>query len=122
MVLHAPHGQLLVAQPLDGTIVQVAVGHLDGQALDRFGLDRIVVVLGGDLDGARLQILDRVVAAVVPKGQLLDARAAGLGNDLVPQADAEHGHLAEQRPRGLDGLGHLARIAGPVRDQHAVGL
>ena len=79
------------------------------------------VVLRGDLHAARAQVHDGMVAAAVAELELLDIRARRLGDHLVPQADAEHGHLPRQSlhlgVRALDGLG----VARAVRQEHAVG-
>ena len=79
------------------------------------------VVLRGDLNAARAQVHDGMVAAAVAELELLDIRARRLGDHLVPQADAEHGHLPQQLlhlgVRALDGLG----VARAVRQEHAVG-
>ena len=54
------------------------------------------VVLGGDLDLAGAQVLDRVVGAAVAELELERAPAQGQGEQLVAEADAEDGHLAEE--------------------------
>ena len=63
---------------------------------DALVLDREAVVLGGDLDDAGAQVLDRVVGAAVAELELEGLHAERLRQELVPEADAEHGHLAEQ--------------------------
>ena len=85
-------------------------------------VDGEVVVLAGDLDGARGEVFDRVVGAVVPERQLDRLGAQGPAEQLVAEADAEDRHLAEQLADRLDGVGHLSRVARPVGQEDAVGL
>ena len=39
---------------------------------------------------------------------------------LVPETDAEHGHVAQQTTDGVDGTRHHRRVAGAVREEDAV--
>src|SRR6202012_5673093 len=67
MVLHAEERHRTVAQAFQGVGVQVDVGGFDFALVDRFRIDRVVVIVGGDLYFPRLGLLDRVVAAVMAK-------------------------------------------------------
>ena len=40
--------------------------------------------------------------------------AQGNPQQLVPQADAEHGHMSHKLPDGVDSIGHWLGIAGSV--------
>ena len=79
------------------------------------------MVLRRDLHAAGEQVHHGVVAAAVAELELLDGGAGGLRDHLVPEADAEHGHLAQDllhlRVGALHGLG----VAGTVGQEHAVG-
>ena len=57
-----------------------------------------------------------------PNGSLKVVAAERRGQQLVAEADAEHGHLAEQAADGLDGVGDRGGVAGAVGEEHAVGL
>ena len=68
------------------------------------------------------QVLDRVVAAVVPERQLDGLGAERVAEQLVAEADAEHRHrrrAARRSPRPADG--DRGRVAGTVGEEHAVG-
>ena len=54
------------------------------------------VILRGDFDAARFQVLHRLIGAAVAELELEGLGAAGQRQQLVPQADAEHGRLAQQ--------------------------
>ncbi len=120
VVLHAEGRHLPAAEALDGAVVEVAMRDLDaaGQGVEHGE----VVVLAGDLDRPRVEAAHRVVAAVMAEGQLEDGGAQGAGQQLVAQADAEDGHLAEQLADGVRGVAHGGRVAGSVGQEHAVGL
>ena len=75
---------VLEDEALDGPVVEIEVGELGlaevGLPADRFipidlpgairPLDREAVILGGDVDPARLEVLDRVIRAAVAEGSL----------------------------------------------------
>ena len=78
MVLHAEGGALRRGDALDGAVVEVDVGDLGvGEAVV---LDGEAVVLGGDLDAAGAQVLDRLVAAAVAEFQLEGFPAEGMAS------------------------------------------
>ena len=80
------------------------------------------VVLRRDLHAAREQVHHGMVAAAVAELELLDPGAGGLRDHLVPEADAEHGHLSQQLLHlGVRAL-HSLGVAGAVRQEHAVGF
>ena len=85
-----------------------------GPAGEGVGGDGEVVVLAGDLHPARGQVLHRVVAAVVPEGQLHRLGADGPAQELVPEADAEDRDLLQQPGDGGDGVGHHRGSPGPL--------
>ncbi len=85
------------------------------------GGDREVVVLAGDLDASGHEVLDRVVAAVVSERQLDRARSDRQPEQLVAETDPEDRDLTEQAADRVDGVRHGRRVAGPVRQEHAIG-
>src|SRR5262245_22835404 len=89
MVLDGEDRQLAVADALHGAVVQVDVRDLDARGLQPRGIDRVAVVLRGDVDPAGAQVLHRMVAAAVSERQLERARPEGAADDLVAEADPE---------------------------------
>ena len=83
---------------------------------------RVVVVLAGDLDPSRFLVAYRVVGAVVAEAQLVGVEPERAPEDLVPEADAEQRHVAEQRAHVVGGVSDGCGIAGPVGEEHAVGI
>src|ERR1043166_5456894 len=90
VVLDGDDGEPPVAHPLDATVVEVDMRDLDlrGEAL---GLDGEAVVVRGDLDAARAEVFDRLVAAAVAEAQLVGRAAEGAAQGLMAEADAERG-------------------------------
>ena len=120
VILHAEHRLGLVAQPLDGAVVEVDVGDLHVRR-QRRRIDGEAVVLRGDLDLAGLELLDRVVGAAVAELQLVGLAAHRQRQDLVAEADAEHRHVGlDQLARVVDGVVEHRRIARAVAQEHAV--
>ena len=119
VILHREGVQGRGRHALHRAVVEVHVGDLgagDGAALPHGE----AVVLRGDLDALRAQVLDRVVGAAVPELELEGTHAERLRQQLVPEADAEHRDLAEQALDRLDGVPHGGRVAGAVTQEHAV--
>ena len=83
------------------------------QPLPRLPLHGEPVVLGRDGDAARAQVLDRMVAAAVAERELERLQPDGLGEDLVAEADAEHGRAPDQLPHRLDQGAMAAGSPGP---------
>jgi hypothetical protein len=66
MILHAEDWQFLVPHSFHGAVIQVQMGHLHFRR-KRIGVDRKTVILRSDRDFARLEILDRLVPAAMPR-------------------------------------------------------
>ena len=110
VVLDGGAGDVAQDQALDRAVVEVQLREL-GDAEVGLPADRLIaldprlatgagdgeaVVLGGDVDPSRLQVLDRVVGAAVAEGQLVGLEADGAAEQLVAEADAEDRALADQ--------------------------
>ena len=61
-----------------------------------------------------------MVGAAVAEGELVRLVAGREAEQLVAEADAEHGHAAEQLPHDLHLVGERLRVAGAVREQDGV--
>ena len=77
-----------MAQALDGVVVEVDVTDLYFLR-QRVGIDRVAVVLSGDMHEACLQVLDGVVSAAMTEFELERAAAYCAPDDLIAEADAE---------------------------------
>ena len=121
MVLHREDHLLGALYPFGRVVQQVDVGQPQGRVFQRTDVHGIAVVLARDLDLARLQPLDGVVAAAVAELHLEGPRAVGQRHHLVAHADAEDGQAALQRPHLLDDGLHVDRVAGAVGEEDAVG-
>lgn len=133
VVLHGECGDVHALQAFDHVVVQIDVGdeHLAVLAVfkrrvdllaDR-GVDREAVVVGGDLDLAGGQILDRLVDAAVAELELVGAEAECAAEQLVAKADAEERvagvkYLAQQLDFGTG----LFRSPGPLEKKTPSGF
>ena len=120
VVLHAERGNLTAPDALDHSVVEVHVRDVGG--VEPVGVDREVVVLARDLDLSGREVTDRMVAAVMSERQLERPRAQRGAEQLMSEADAEHGHFTEERFDVANRVPERRRIAGTVREEHAVGL
>ena len=113
MILNGEDGQVFVAQPFYRTIIQINMGdfQLFGQTI---GIDRVAVVLGGDMSASGGQFFHRMIAAAVAEFQFEGLSAEGMGDQLVAQADAHDGFFAGQSAHGIDGIIQQGRdLPGP---------
>ncbi len=84
------------------------------------GVDRIAVVLCGDMDLPGLQILHRVVAAPVPELELEGLRPESAADELVAQADAHDRLLAHEALHRCHHVVQQERVPRARREQDAV--
>ena len=119
MVLHAENGKRLVGNAFHGIVIQV---HQRDLHVVRHGI-RVhgeSVVLGRNADFARAEVFHRVVGPAVAELELEGLRPQRVGNDLVPQADAEHGDLSDQGPYLPVDVRQRGGVPGPVGKKDAV--
>ena len=134
VVLDGGAGDVAQDQALDRAVVEVQLRELGdaevGLPADRLvaldprlaarALDREAVVLGGDVDPPRLQVLDRVVGAAVAEGQLVGlagrprGRAAG-GRGRCRRPAACRSRRGPCRPRSRARPGRRGRWRGRRR-------
>src|SRR5919201_4010206 len=79
-------------ETLHRAVVERDVRHL----LRRRGLDREAVVLARHQDAIRALVEHGMVVAAVVEGQLVSLVAGSQGKELMPKADAEERHAAEE--------------------------
>ena len=61
-----------------------------------------------------------MVAAPVAELQLVGFGTVGQGQNLVPQANPENGHLAPQLPHGFGHLRHVLRVTGAIGQEYTI--
>ena len=95
------------------------MGQNERRPLKAVGVDRVGVILRGDLDSAGLQVPYRVIAAAVAELELVGLGSVGQGDDLVSETDAES-DTSQELPNGFDGLGTSSAVTGTVGEEEAV--
>ncbi len=122
MVLHAEYRFIAMAHAFNGVVVEVHVRDLDFASRAESRVDTEAMILRRDLDFAGLAVQHRVVCAMMTELQLVRFAAECETENLMAQADAEYGNLADQLAdlRGLP----LKRfgIARTVRKEDSVGI
>src|SRR5687768_16444556 len=109
----------LVPHAFERVVVEVDVRCLD-VGRQRLRADREAMVLRRDLDPARSLVDDRLIRAAMAKLELERLSAICQAQQLMAQADAEDGLLAEELANVVDGVRQWLRIAGAVGDEDAV--
>ena len=122
VVLDAEEREVAVEQAFERLVVQVHVGEFDFALRERVGIDGEIVVVGGDLDLAGVQLLDRMIAAVVSEFEFESLAAEGDAGQLVAQADAEDGLTSHEAADVVHGVGTGLGVAGAVGEENTVGL
>src|SRR5712691_4388272 len=116
MELQRPGAQLRERETLDGSVVERDVRHLPRLR----GVDAEAVILSGHEHAAALALEHRVVRAAVAERQLRRREPRRTPEQLVAETDPEQRHAADElADDGALGLERL-RVAGAVREQHAV--
>src|SRR5579859_4480764 len=80
------------------------------------------VVLSGDFDTAGIVVEHWLIGAAVSELELVDLSADRQTQKLLSQANPEDRLFAQQFADRGDGIVQRPRIAGAVREKHAVGL
>jgi hypothetical protein len=121
MELDGEDWEVAVGQSFDRAVVEIHQRDVPvAIAGDAGVLDLIAVVLRGDRDAPVARVADGVVAAAVPKLELVRLGADGAGEELVAEADAEVGNAAiEHRADNVKTVVEVRRVSGSGRDDHA---
>src|SRR6476469_6289921 len=90
MILHAEQRQIPVPHAFERVVVQINVGQFDFTLRQRIGIDSEVVVVRRNLDLPRVQLLHRMVSAVMSKLQLKSFPTESDSSELMPQANSEN--------------------------------
>ncbi len=93
MILHAKDRPGLVAQALDGLVVQIDAVHRDARS-QRFRVHRKAVILRRDFDPAGFQILHRLVRAAMAEFQFESFPAKRLPEHLVAETNPKNRNTA----------------------------
>jgi len=121
MELGAEDGTGVVDQTLVGLVVEV------GEVFPPFagqgsGVNRVSVVLRGDMALARGKVKSRDVMRTVAVLELDSLRTSSKGDELMTHADTHDGNLGslEQLAEVVDGGRAMSWITGAVGDEHTV--
>src|ERR1700756_4437101 len=122
MALETENRPLREGEALQRTVEQRAVRRHDSLG-QRALIDREAVVLTGDKHAPGLELLHRMVRAVMAELHLHGACTGGEPENLVSKTDAEHRQVRlEKALRGLDRVGARLGISRTVGEEDSVGL
>src|SRR5689334_20112028 len=94
MILDAEDTQTHMAQTFNRVVIEIDVGDFRaGQIAIR--RDREPMIMAADFHHTGQQILDRLVAAAMSEAHLFSLATEREADDLMSEADAENGQLAE---------------------------
>ena len=111
-----------MAEPLDGSVVEIQVRDLD-VGRQRARIDREAVILRGDFDLAGAELLHRMIRAAMAELQLERLAADSEAKNLVSEADAERRNVRlDHVANVVDGIRQRGGIARPVAEEDAVRL
>ena len=93
-------------------VIEIHMGHL--KAAGEI-VQRVIVVLAGDLYGSRFQILHRMIASVMTELQASAFCSACEPQKLMPEANPHQRNFPEQIADIFSSISDSPRIGGPVR-------
>ena len=116
MILYAAHAQTRMTKSFDRAVMQRTLRHFGTVRQTRF-INRIAVILRRHRNLARRHVQHGMIPAAMAKRQLDRTSAERQCKQLMPHADAEHRHAAEQLAQGVRrprGIGRVAMISCAV--------
>ena len=120
MTLEAECRLVRALHPLQASIEQGLVSNPQVVRQTRF-VNREAVVLAGDQYSAVIDVLHRMVGAVMAKLHFYRRGATGQAQQLVPQANSEHRDICfEKRLNSVNRIGAGLRITRAVGQENAV--
>src|SRR5579862_9881481 len=87
MILYAEQRQIPMPQAFQRRVIQIHVRELDFTLRQRIRVDREIVIVRRDLNLSRLQLLNRMIPAVVPELQLVRLPAQRNARQLMSEAN-----------------------------------
>ena len=125
VILNREEGELAVANPFDGSIIQVQMGDLESRRSRHARLTsnhRKAMVLSSDKDLIRADVPYRMVPPSVAIGKLGCRSAVGQPNQLVPQTDAKGRETGSgERANGFERIAYGPRIARAIGKEKPIG-
>jgi hypothetical protein len=92
--LDAVNRLVFQAHTLQRTVIQAQVGHFDLVRVERFRHNHVIVILGGNVNLLRAQILHRMIPAMMSELESRRLAAQGPANQLVTETNAENRRFA----------------------------
>src|SRR5579872_1389910 len=114
VILHAEERQVLVPQAFQCVVVQIHVREFDFARGQRIRIDGEVVVVRRDLDFAAVQLLHRMIAAVMPELQLVGLASERDAGKLVAKTNSKDRLAAHETANVVDRVSTGFGISGPV--------
>ena len=85
-------------------------------------VNSVTVVLAGNLQFSAKNISDRMISSPMAEFQLVSLRSVRQSQELMSQADAEHGYLAPQRLQRFDYLGKIPWVSRSIGNQYSIRM
>src|SRR5450631_4361759 len=121
MTLKAKRRVLFEGKSLKRAIKERAMGCAHGVRQRRL-VNGEAVILAGDEHPAAVEVLHRMIRAVMAELHLDRARAAGKAEELMPQANSKHRDIRiENITHRADCIVQGLRIPRAIRKKHAIG-
>ena len=114
VVLDGEGRLVFAAESLVRIVVEVQMSQLDLFFFKRIGVYAEAMVLAGDFNLSRFEVLNRVIGTSVAELELVGPGAERQGENLVTEAYSEDGDFAKQFADGFDGVFHRRRVARAV--------
>ena len=110
-----------MADASHGTVIKMPVGDFE-ICRQSFFHHRIAVILRGDQDATRTQIMHRLIGSAMSEFQFEGLGTKGEREDLMSEADTKDWLCLSQLPGGFMSLRQDSRITGAIRKKDAVRI
>ena len=122
MVLDTEERQFFVAHAFIGVVVEIDVRDFNVTRGKRFGIDAKAVILRGNFDFLREQVLHGMIRAVMAEFQFEGFAAECEAAELMAKADTENGDATKKFLNIFDGVADGLGIAGAIGKENSVRL
>src|SRR5260370_21634794 len=122
VILHAEQRQVAMTQAFQSRVVQIHVRQFNFTLRQRIRVHRKIVVVRGDLNLPRGQLLHGMISTVVSELQLESLSAESDAGELMSEANAEDGLPTHEPPNRINCIGTRLGVAGAVRQNSSIRL
>ena len=122
VILDGKDGKILMPHPFERPVIEVHLCDFDLIGIERVGIDRESMVLGGDHYPTGLEVFDRLIGSPMAKFQFECSSTKGQAQKLVTQADAKDRFLTHQLTDRINRIRNALWVARAIRQEDSIWM